>query len=76
MTESRRKIYVCAACGKTRRPDGSEEMPMWDESCSTHAILCWEDSLQFGPNKYVIRAEACTIITYPISAHNNKGEDK
>lgn len=53
------QIYVCAACGKRSRDrEGNRAIDRgWDESCSMHAILCYEASYSRDDQGHV-RAEA------------------
>lgn len=54
------QVWVCGACGKRSR-DRYGYQPIdrgWDESCFLNAVLCHEDSLEFGLNGLVNWAKA------------------
>ena len=57
--ENKKGIWVCPMCGKTAKTrNGEGEKNGWDVSCSMHAILCDEDSLEYGENGRVVKADA------------------
>jgi len=40
------QIWVCGACGKTSKYRYADERGgMWDSSCMTWAVLCFEDKV-------------------------------
>ena len=53
----RATIYVCSACGKTSSARW-ELGGGWDESCATHGILVYEDSIVRRPDGRVFAADA------------------
>jgi predicted metal-binding protein len=60
-TDTERKtIFVCSACGKQSH-DKNGDNPIskgWDESCVLHAVLCYEDSLNYDSEGLVIKGDA------------------
>ena len=52
--ESRSKIWVCGACGRS----GKTRMTVGDESCYLNSVEVWEDTAKRGANGLVRAATA------------------
>lgn len=54
------KIWVCTACGKTSDNlygNGENVMPMWDVSCTLHAVLADKDKVTRGSDGRVTQVD-------------------
>ncbi len=55
MTEERKKLFVCLACGKMSRDFiGREALSRgWDESCAINSREVWEDAIEIKNGRVV-----------------------